>query len=104
MENKTRKIIAGMKVEQLVEFGILPHNLNWNGAFPPSYSVLIFSNGTKSVIAVSDAFGGRTSFAIFDGVVNTATESQEVPSFLDAEERVFLKEKNPALLSAIENL
>ena len=95
--------ITGIKIERLVENGKVPRDLKWVGEIPSSYSIHLIKNDdeTKTIIALSDAFGGQISWAMYDGNIDLKGSELE---FGDKDELDFLSKNYPVLLSAIKQL
>jgi hypothetical protein len=74
--------------------------LKWVGDVPRVYRVLAIKNSdkTKTLIILSDIFGGDICYGEVDG--DYAMEG-EVDPFVD-ENRQYIKSKNPRLLNLIE--
>lgn len=94
--------VAGIRWEALEESRRVPAGLNWVGSIPTSYSIHLIKNEDKSktIVALSDAFGGRVAYAFYDGDIDLQGSETEI----DIEEQKFLRSHYPILLSAIESL
>lgn len=90
------KNIAGLRIEQ---FEKLPSNLTWRGPIPSSYSINIIRNNsdTKTIIALTDSFGGQVSYATIPDIIEVQADGRE----LDKDEIEFLKKTYPVLYSEI---
>ena len=94
--------VAGIKWDVLEEQGKVPSGLKWVGNIPSSYSIHLMKNQDKSktIVALSDAFGGQVAYAHYDGDIDLKGSE----TAMDAEEQKFLRSHYPILLSAITSL
>ncbi|MCK6462857.1 MAG: hypothetical protein L6Q29_03520 [Candidatus Pacebacteria bacterium] len=92
--------VAGIKLHQLQERGLIPENLKLVGELPPSYSIHIITGESTSIIACADGFGGGVAWARLDFIPKII--GKETP--IDQEEIKFLQKNYPTLVEAIYNL
>ena len=94
--------IAGIKIPQFIERNRLPADLKWSGEFPPSYSINLIrsEDGSKTIIACTDSFGGGLSWA----TTNERLDLVGKDRILESDEQMFLARNYPVLLAEINNL
>lgn len=90
--------VQGLKVDQ---FDLIPKNLNWIGNVPSSYSINIMRNksNTKSIIALTDSFGGGVAYTLVENHIYPVDMGRE----LDKDEEDFIKRVYPNLWKEIIN-
>lgn len=95
------KNIAGMKLEQAIQAKIIPKGLSWIGNKPISYSINVMRNisDTKTIIVLTDSFGGGISFATTPEVLELKSLGREI----EQSELDFIKKNYPQLHYEIYN-
>lgn len=95
--------ISGLKLSSIEERNPIFRNLNWVGELPSSYSVHTFTVEGKEegIISLSDAFGGKISWARFKGKNPLIGKTYEG---FGQEEIDFLSKRYPSFLEAINSL
>ena len=97
--------VSGISIFRIIERHKIFQGLKWTGDinFPDMSNILVVekNDGSGGIIIDHDSFGGRASWAYFEG--ESPLIGKDIGG-LDPEESKFLKENYPALHRAITNL
>ena len=74
----------------------------WTGEIPPLYNVAVMKpdDKSKTLVALTQSFGGGVAWAIYEGNIEVEGVEQE----LDQEELEYLKRRHPDLSRALNAL